>query len=722
MYQVVAVLQGNEHILMDIRDEEYILEVPKLTLQINNAGMFTFSIHPTHPEAKSIVPLVTLVKVYKTDYRTYKKWMFTGRVIDSEKDIYNNNRVKCEGILAYLVDSIVYPYEYQGTPANYVKQLVNSHNSQVNKEKQFTLRALDLSDIDTNNNIVRANKNYPTTLQEIKDKVINLLGAYVSVEDIGGSLYIDFSQSIMHYNKQGIRLGENIIDLTQTKNAGNIRTVMIGIGAEDKEGNRPSIVVENDKAIAKYGRIVGTIKFENVTTLEQLEKKTKAYLDSVITGTDTIEVRAVDLSMTDAEIESIELGYCYVESKYNNLDHVRMLVSKIELYLTDPGQNTFSIGVTARSMTTSMSHKNAEIDQKVERIASTISPKIQYAVENASQLITGAKGGYVILDCGENADEHPEQILIMDAPEKENAKNVIRINKNGIGFSTSGYDGPYANAWTIDGNLVADFITTGTMFADRIRGGTLEIGGEKDGCITVLDLHGNTLATINKEGVTVLKGSIRGSTITVGGTSNADGEITVLDGRGKIAATINKEGVTVLKGSIRGSTITVGGTENVSGCITVLNSHGDIKLTIDVNGINVNDKFKIDMNGNMEAISISGDAIDQINDIIDSSEAMKTAKQAIREANNAANMAKNAAETAQSAANKAQETADVANSAAATAGSAAAAAKNAADKAQTAIDALNVTVTNLNNMVNQINEWIKQLNVQIRELGKPGIS
>ncbi len=722
MYQVVAVLQGREHVLMDIRDEAYILEVPRLTLQINNAGMFTFSIHPTHPEAKSIVPLITLVKVYKTDYRTYKKWMFTGRVIDIEKDIYNNNRVKCEGILAYLVDSIVAPYEYQGTPANYVKQLVNSHNSQVNKEKQFTLRALDLSDIDTNNNIVRANRNYPTTMQEIKDKVINLLGAYVSVEDSKDSLYIDCSQNITHYNKQAIRLGENIIDLTQTKNAGNIRTVMVGIGAEDKEGNRLSVTIENDNAIAKYGRIVGTMKFENVTTLEQLEKKTKAYLDNVITGTDTIEVRAVDLSMTNAEIESIGLGYCYVESKYNNLDHVRMLVSKIELYLTDPGQNTFSLGVTARSMTTSMSQANSVMDKEVERIASIISPRIQYAVENASQLITGAKGGYVVLDCGGNADKHPEQILIMDAPEKENAKYVIRINKNGIGFSTSGYNGPYANAWTIDGNLVADFITTGTMFADRIRGGTLEIGGEKDGCITVLDGRGNIAATINKEGVTVLKGSIRGSTITVGGTSNADGEITVLDGRGNIAATINKEGVTVLKGSIRGSTITVGGTKNASGCITVLNSYGDIKLTIDVNGINVNDKFKIDMNGNMEAISISGDAIEQINDIIDSSEAMKTAKQAIKEANNAANTAKGAAETAQSAANKAQETADIANSAADAANSAATAAKNAADKAQVAIDALNVTVTNLNNMVNQINEWIKQLNVQIRELGKPGIS
>lgn len=204
---------------------------------------------------------------------------------------------------------------------------------------------------------------------------------------------------------------------------------------------------------------MGTVEFENVSTQTQIEKKTKAYLDSILAETDTLDVNAVDLNMTDPEIEAIELGYCYVESKYHNLDHVRMIVSKIDLYLTDPGQNVFTLGVSARSMTTGISQANAEVDQKVKRIASSMSPKIQYAVENATQLITGAKGGYVVLDCGENADKHPEQILIMDAPEKENAKNVIRINKNGIGFSTTGYDGPYSNAWTIDGNFVADFIT-----------------------------------------------------------------------------------------------------------------------------------------------------------------------------------------------------------------------------------------------------------------------
>lgn len=160
----------------------------------------------------------------------------------------------------------------------------------------------------------------------------------------------------------------------------------------------------------------------------------------------------------------------------------------------------FCLGAAIKSMTTGRSHVNEEMDSRIKRVASSINPKIQMAVENATQLITGAKGGYVILDCGENADGHPEQILIMDSPDKKTAVNVIRINKNGIGFSTSGYSGPYANAWTIDGNLVADFITVGTMFADRIRGGTLLIGGTgsgRNGEITVRDAKGELIAVID---------------------------------------------------------------------------------------------------------------------------------------------------------------------------------------------------------------------------------
>lgn len=676
MYQVVCILDGKEHILMDMRDEEYTIDTPKLTLQLNSAGSLEFKIHPTHPEISSIKPLVSLVKVYKLK-GTDRKWIFTGRVMSDERDIYNTGKVKCEGILAYLLDSIVYPYEFEGTPADYVRQLIESHNSQVDTSKQFTVRTLDLADTDCNNNIVRANKNYPNTSREMRDKVIKLLSAYISAEEIDGKYYLDCFQTLNSYNTQQIRLGENIIDLKQTKGADTIRTVMIGIGEEDGDENRIRVIVENQEAIKNYGRIVGTVEFENVSTIEQLEKKTEAYLDSILAEINTVEVKAIDLNMTDADIEEIQLGYAYVESEYNDLDHIRMLISKMVIYLMQPDKNTFTLGADKKSITSSMSHANAALEDKIHQVAKTASKQIEYKVTNATQLITGAKGGYVILDCGEDAKSQPSQILIMDTPDKETATSVIRINKNGIGFSTTGYDGPYRNAWTIDGNLVADFITTGTMLADRIRGGTLEVGGAglgKDGKITVIDANNKTVATIDKDGVNVYKGSISGATITAGSKDNADG------------------------------------------VIYVKNADGNIVITLDCNGINVNDAFKVGIDGTITAVAISGGAVDQFSQMIDDSNAMKTAKQAIQ-------TAQSAAETAQSAAETAQSTANTANAAAATANAAAETAQSAANTAQATANTANTTVTNLNEtIIPQIKTWISQLSTQIKELGKPGIS
>lgn len=648
MYQVICLLNGQEHILMDMRDEDYTIGSPKLTLQLNAAGSFEFVIYPNHPEFKSIVPLISLIKVYKINGQS-KRWIFTGRVMNDQRDIYNTGKVKCEGILAYLIDSIVYPYDYQGTPADYVRQLIASHNSQVNAEKQFIIRTLDLSDADSNNNIVRENKNYPTTFKEFRDKVIKLLNAYISVEEKDKKIYFDCCQSINHHNSQTIRLGENIIDLKQTKNPDKIRTVIIGIGQKDNEGNRPTVLVENNDAINKYGRIVGTVEFDSVATYEQLKKKTTAYLDSILSEINTIEVKAIDLNMTDKDIEEISLGYAYVESKYNGLDHLQMLITKMDIYLLEPDKNAFTLGADKKSLTSSVSHENADLESKIHQVAKYASKEIEYKVSNATQLITGAKGGYVILDCGEDAKSHPTQILIMDTPDKATAKSVIRINKNGIGFSTTGYDGPYRNAWTIDGNLVADFITTGTMLADRIMGGTL----------------------------------------------------------------------------------TMGGYDNKNGVIQIKDNKGVVRITLDVDGINVNDNFKVDMSGNIEAVSISGDAIQQISDIIDNSAAMKKAKQAIQlaqsaaeKANSAASAAAEAASLAQSAANKAQETANTANSAAATANSAASAAasaaataQSAAEKAQQTADGLKTTVTNINDtIIPDINNAIQSVSNRVDKL------
>ena len=62
----------------------------------------------------------------------------------------------------------------------------------------------------------------------------------------------------------------------------------------------------------------------------------------------------------------------------------------------------------------------------------------------------------------------------MDTPSIETATKVWRWNNSGLGYSESGYPGPYTTAWTIDGAFNADFITAGSISANLIKSGLLQ--------------------------------------------------------------------------------------------------------------------------------------------------------------------------------------------------------------------------------------------------------
>jgi len=98
---------------------------------------------------------------------------------------------------------------------------------------------------------------------------------------------------------------------------------------------------------------------------------------------------------------------------------------------------------------------------------------MQQAIDQATELITGNLGGYVVLH-DSNGDGEPDEILIMDTADIATATNVWRWNSGGLGFSPNGYAGPY-NAVAIDmqGRIVADAITTGTLNADLIKAGVI---------------------------------------------------------------------------------------------------------------------------------------------------------------------------------------------------------------------------------------------------------
>ena len=133
---------------------------------------------------------------------------------------------------------------------------------------------------------------------------------------------------------------------------------------------------------------------------------------------------------------------------------------------------SISLGQSKSSMITTISEVQSTVD-KVESTVGRFPKLLQTAIGKATGLITGQSGGYVVIHTSEENGQ-PYELLILDAPSIDEAVNVWRWNVGGLGFSHNGYNGPYETAITADGQIVADFITSGSLVANIIKAGVIQ--------------------------------------------------------------------------------------------------------------------------------------------------------------------------------------------------------------------------------------------------------
>ena len=133
---------------------------------------------------------------------------------------------------------------------------------------------------------------------------------------------------------------------------------------------------------------------------------------------------------------------------------------------------SISLGQSKSSMITTISEVQSSVD-KVESTMGRFPKLLQTAIGKATGLITGQSGGYVVIHTSEENGQ-PYELLILDAPSIDEAVNVWRWNVGGLGFSHNGYNGPYETAITADGQIVADFITSGSLVANIIKAGVIQ--------------------------------------------------------------------------------------------------------------------------------------------------------------------------------------------------------------------------------------------------------
>jgi len=286
--------------------------------------------------------------------------------------------------------------------------------------------------------------------------------------------------------------------------------------------------------LVKYGKniqgIEETLDMDGVCTkLMPIGKDglllTEKYIDSqYINNFSHPKIKAVELNDFETEITLRAAAISYMTNNKIDIPQFNYKIDFLELSKTEEYKNYAILQTVYMGDTVTIKHSKLNINLKakvikivknkltnrIEKIelgsfkpnlATTINNSIQevkkdiinaksslqLAIDNATTQINSALGGYVIKRNGE--------LLIMDTEDPLTAVKVWRWNVNGLGYSGTGYNGPFRTAMTADGHIVADFIDAGTLNAGIIKAGILsgiKIQEVSDTGVLLADLYKNT--------------------------------------------------------------------------------------------------------------------------------------------------------------------------------------------------------------------------------------
>lgn len=170
------------------------------------------------------------------------------------------------------------------------------------------------------------------------------------------------------------------------------------------------------------------------------------------------------------------------------------------------------------------------------------------AVQQMNQLAMNAMGFHTTV---EDQPDGSRIVYLHDKPALEDSKTIYKQTIDGFFISTDGGQS-YTAGFDKNGNVVVNILYAIGIVADWIRSGTLTLGGDNNvnGDMRILDASGSVIGRWNKAGLTVYKGSIRGTDLILGGLSNKEGSLKILNSNGSIIGTLDRDGLVINGGNI----------------------------------------------------------------------------------------------------------------------------------------------------------------------------
>lgn len=475
MYTIKAFVDGKEYMIHNPRVKALIVGDPYYQKGDNVNGQAEFSVYPTHPYYQYVKKLTTDIVFYKDGVEK-----FAGRVLYDDEDSKGVKKVFVEGELAYFCDSIQRPTVYHNISVkNYLKTVIDNHNSQVEERKQFTLGRVSVTD--PNDSLYRY-ANWETTRETLKDKLVDRLGGHLVIRKEDGIRYLDYLNDDEFYtqNSQEIRFGKNLLDYSKNMDASDLVTCVIPLGAKLEESSIEGLeerltikevnggvdYVSDDSAVAAYGRIYKTVTWDDVKVASNLMKKGREYLKSVQFENMVLELKAIDLNLTDDDIQEFEVGdLIRCVSPPHGLDS-KLPLSSLKVYISNFAKNTITLGTEKQSntYTSSNSHTAEEIEKTINSIPSK-GEILQEALRDATNLLND-------MNQTGNAIHTKNEFIVSDTPGVANAKNLWRWGLGGLAHYSNGYDGPADGvALTMDGKINGKMVMANSIVAESIDAG-----------------------------------------------------------------------------------------------------------------------------------------------------------------------------------------------------------------------------------------------------------
>lgn len=348
-------------------------------------------------------------------------------------------------------------------------------------------------------------------------------GAEGSILDVWGGEYEWDNYTVKLHRSRGadkgvaIVYGKNLLDLKQEE---TIASMVTGIypywTKEDELVELPEKVVQVQAAYS-YPRVVPmdlSSNFEGKPTVEELRVAADAYLrqSGMATPKVSLTVDFMQLWQTAGyeDIAGMErVALCDTVS----VSFARLGVSakaKVVKTVYDTLAERYSkieLGDARTNLADTITRQEQEI------AATPTTSFLESAIAAATAAITGASGGYVVL----NPSKNPQEILIMDTPDIESATQVWRWNSGGLGHSGNGYHGPYSTAITQDGRIVADFITSGTLNASLANVINLNASNINTGSMSADRISAGVLKSTNNATIFDLNTGILKNTQNISG-------------------------------------------------------------------------------------------------------------------------------------------------------------------------------------------------------------